>query len=485
MLSKNEARVLAFDLGASSGRAILGIYENGLLKFEEIHRFANGPVLRDGHLRWDFKQLVSEIHKGIEKAGAFQSVGFDTWGVDFGLIDKHGCLLEDPVHYRDERTAGMCDKVFETLSAQELYERTGNQIMSINTLFQLIALKNENPVLLEKAEHMLFMPDLFAHALCGSTVCEQTIASTSQMLNPMTKRWSKELLQKLGLPDKLLSPPVASGTIVGEIVLESSTSAKVIAVAGHDTQCAVAALPTERDDVAFLSCGTWSLLGTELRKPILTRESMELELSNEVGADGSINYLKNIIGLWLIQECKRNWQEQGMNLSFAELAEEAERTPALRCFIDPDAEEFVQPGDMPKRIQEYCRRTGQYVPKTVGEISRCVYESLALKYRFALEQLQDVTAKSFSALHILGGGSNAALLCQMTADVCGIPVVAGPTEATALGNILIQLVALGYLPSLKEGRRLITETQPVVRYEPHPSGEWEQAYGGYLELLKI
>lgn len=485
MDSKNEIRVLAFDLGASSGRAILGIYENGSLKIEEVHRFENVPVHTDGHLRWNFGQLLAEVRKGIEKAESFHSVGFDTWGVDFGLVDRQGRLLEDPVHYRDERTAGICEKVFEEISAQELYERTGNQIMPINTLFQLAALKNECPELLEKADRLLFMPDLFAHALCESAVCEQTIASTSQMLDPVSKNWDKELLQKLGLPYGLLSPTVTSGTVVGELALNNSPAAKVIAVAGHDTQCAVAAIPTERDDVAFLSCGTWSLLGTELSEPVLTRESMEQELSNEVGADGKINYLKNIIGLWLIQECRRNWQEQGCDLSFAELAEEAEKSPALRCFIDPDAEEFAAPGDMPKRIQEFCRKTGQYVPQTVGEISRCIYESLALKYRFALEQLGTVTKKSFSALHILGGGSNAAVLCQMTADACGIPVIAGPSEATALGNILIQLVALGHLPSIKDGRRLIAETQSVEYYEPQSSSKWERAYGDYLKILNL
>ena len=484
MNSNNETRVLAFDLGASSGRAILGIYESGSLKVEEVHRFENTPVRTDGHLRWNFGQLLAEVRKGIEKAGSFHGVGFDTWGVDFGLIDENGFLLEDPVHYRDERTAGMCEKTFEKVSAQELYERTGNQIMPINTLFQLIALKNEHPELLEKADRLLFMPDLFAHAICGSAVCEQTISSTSQMLDPKTMAWDNELLEKLGLPHRLLSPTVPSGTVVGELPLNGYPAAKVIAVAGHDTQCAVAAIPTEREDVAFLSCGTWSLLGTELNEPVLTRKSMELELSNEVGADGKINYLKNIIGLWLIQECRRNWRDRGVDLSFAELAAEAEKSPALRCFVDPDAEVFVSPGDMPKRIQEFCRRTGQYVPQTVGEISRCIYESLALKYRFALEQLQAVTNKRFSALHILGGGSNAALLCQMTADACGIPVIAGPAEATALGNIMIQLVALGHLPSLKDGRDLIAKTQQVIRYEPHTDSEWERAYDDYLKILK-
>ena len=476
------ARVLAFDLGASSGRGIMGIYENGSLRVEEICRFKNEPVFSGGHLRWDFGRLLSEIRRGIDKAGSFDSLGFDTWGVDFGLLDGSGRLIEDPVHYRDGRTEGACEKVFEIIPPEELYAATGSQIMPINTLFQLIALKSGGGIP-KNAERLLFMPDLFAYALCGNAVCEQTIASTSQMLDPVSKKWNRALLEKLGLPSGLLLPTVPSGTRVGTLKLKDGSTAKITAAAGHDTQCAVTAMPSQSESAAFLSCGTWSLIGTELDEPVLTAESMELGLSNEVGADGKINYLKNIIGLWLIQECRRCWNEQGLDIGFHGIAKEAESAPALRCFIDPDAAEFVPPGDMPARIRDFCRKTGQYVPETVGEISRCVYESLALKYRFALDQLREATGKSFSALHILGGGSNAPLLCRMTADACGIPVIAGPAEATALGNIIIQLCAIGCVGNIAEGRRLVAETQPVVRYESSPESDIAKSYERYLELL--
>ena len=480
-----DVRVLAFDLGASSGRAILGTYQAGALRCEEIHRFENVPLEADGHLLWDFSRLVYEIHQGMEKAGNFDSIGFDTWGVDFGLLDKQGDLLSTPVHYRDARTAGMCEKVFERIPADALYRRTGNQIMAINTLFQLMAFKNEQPALLEKADRLLFMPDLLAHALCGSTACELTIASTGQMLDPNTKRWDKELLSQLGIPARLLSAPVPSGTVVGEIVNQGAR-AKVIAVAGHDTQCAVAALPAPGGKAAFLSSGTWSLLGTELDRPILTRESMELGFSNEIGADGKINYLKNIVGLWLIQECRRCWQEDGENLSYSELAEEAANADAFRSLIDPDAEEFVPPGDMPERIRAFCQRTGQAVPLTRGAVCRCIYESLALKYRYAIGRLEHAVGHEFTALHILGGGSNVSLLCQMTADACGVPVFAGPAEATALGNILIQLAALGEISGIAEGRALIKNTQSVVRYQPGADrGVWDRAYERFLKLIDL
>ena len=480
MLEKDttKTRVLAFDFGASSGRAIVGTFDSGGLQFEEVHRFANEPIVQDGHLRWNYEALLREVQIGIQKADSFESVGFDTWGVDFGLLDEKGDLLELPVHYRDERTKNICDRVFEKISAEELYARTGNQIMTINTLFQLAALQKENPELLEKARRLLFMPDLFAHALCGSMACETTISSTSQLFRPVERDWDYDLLAKLQIPSRLFELPVKSGTILGNY-----RSAKVIAVAGHDTQCAVAALPSEKDDIAFLSCGTWALLGTELQSPILTSESMRQGLSNEVGADGKIQYLKNITGLWIIQECRRRWRESGFTYSYAELAGEAAKAEGLRSFIDPDAPEFASPGDMPSRIREYCQRTRQPVPQNIGEICRCVYESLALKVRYSVEQLGALCKKSFSALHILGGGSNIELLCTILADCTGLPVIAGPSEATALGNILIQLHALGRLKSLTEGRKLIEKSQQVKRFEPYSSGKIEEAYIRFCNLI--
>lgn len=473
--------VLAFDFGASSGRAIKATFEGGTLSYEEIHRFENTPRDSDGHFRWDFQALLAEVRTGIAKAGAFDSVGFDTWGVDFGLLDEHGALLGDPVCYRDARTDGMSEKSFHLMDAETLYQKTGNQIMNINTLFQLLALKEQDPALLARAKTLLFMPDLFAYSVSGSPACEVSIASTSQMLDLTTGAFCGEVLRAFGLPDGLLLPPVKSGTVTGTL----PGGEQVIAVAGHDTQCAVAAVPTQSRDVAFLSCGTWSLLGTELDGPVLTPESAALGLSNELGANGRVNYLKNIIGLWLIQESRREWRRRGQEYSFSQLEAMAQDAPPLRSFIDPDAPEFTPPGDIPGRVQDFCRRTGQPVPETVGEITRCIYESLALKYRFAVDQLCTATGRDFSALHIMGGGTQAALLCRMSADSTGLPVIAGPVEATALGNIVIQLVALGALPDITAGRALIAATERLVRYEPADAELWNRAYHQYCALFNL
>ena len=357
--------------------------------------------------------------------------------------------------------------------------------MAINTLFQLLALREQNPELLQKAEQILFMPDLFAALLGAEPVCERSIASTSQMLDPRTGQWSREVLAAYGLNANRFAPIVASGTVTGTL----ANGAKIIAVAGHDTQCASAAMPCAEEDAehtAFLSCGTWSLLGTELDAPILTADSCQSGLSNELGANGKINYLKNIIGLWLIQESRREYKRRGQAYSFAELEQQALAAEPLHSFIDPDAPEFVAPGDLPSRIQEFCRKTGQPIPETVGAVMRCIYESLALKYRYAIEQLSAVTGRAFTTLHVLGGGTKDRLLCQMTADCCGLTVKAGPVEATALGNIMIQLKALGLLDSITQGRRLIAETEFIKTYTPSTQNyaEWNAAYDRFKTLLK-
>lgn len=472
-------KVLAFDFGASSGRAILASFENNRLSIEEVHRFENNPVTENGHLRWDFPYLLENVKEGVRRAGTFDSLGFDTWGVDFGLLDENGTLLERPVHYRDERTQGMVEQALQKMDADRLYAATGTQIMGINSLFQLLAIQKQEPELLEKAHTLLFMPDLFAYALCGSKNCERSIASTAQMLDLEKGCWSSAVLEAFGLPARLLKEPAASGTVIGQL----DNGAKVVAVAGHDTQCAVAALPATEPDAAFLSCGTWSLLGCELDAPVLTRESRELGLSNELGANGKINYLKNIIGLWLIQESRREWKRQGRDYSYADLEKLALAEPALRSFIDPDDPLFTPPGDLPGRVQEYCRKTGQPVPESEGQIMRCIYESLALKYRFALSQLEQETGRTFRTLHILGGGTKDKLLCRLAADCTGKKVVAGPIEATALGNILIQLVTLGALEDLDAGRRMLAETEELKVYEPDPKADWQKAYERFVKLL--
>ncbi len=475
-----EVKVLAFDFGASSGRAILAAFENGCLSYQEVHRFENVPMEKNGHLRWNFSSLLSEVRKGIAQAGSFNSVGFDTWGVDFGLLDAEGNLLDDPVHYRDARTNGLTEKAFQIMDAKTLYAKTGTQILNINTLFQLLAIKEQQPDLLKQAKTLLFMPDLFSYMVSGTPVCEQSIASTGQILNLKTGEWSAEVQDAFCLPKELFLRPVKSGTVIGTL----AGGEKVIAVAGHDTQCAVAAIPAQNDDVVFLSCGTWSLLGTELDAPILTEQSLALNLSNEFGANGKINYLKNIIGLWLIQESRRAWRRRGEEYSYADLERLALEAKPFQSFVDPDAPEFVSRGDIPARVQEFCRKTGQIVPQTVGEVMRCIYESLALKYRFAVDQLKEATGKRFSALHVLGGGAKDCLLCKMSADSTGLPVVAGPVEATALGNIIIQLVALGELSDISAGRALIAKTETLRHYTPTDTSLWNNAYETYQAILK-
>lgn len=469
--------VLAFDFGASSGRGIKAIFENHILTYEEVHRFENNPIEKNATLHWDVDTLFKEVQIGMEKAGHFDSIGFDTWGVDFGLLDENGALIDTPVHYRDARTNGVSEAFCHGFGAAELYQKTGNQIMNINTLFQLIALQKQHPEMLKKAKTLLFMPDLFAYQLTGKAQCETSIASTSQMLNPQTCMWDTDVLAAANLPAEILLPVIPTGTVTG-----TWNGAKVIAVAGHDTQCAVAAMPTQASNVAFLSCGTWSLLGTELDAPILTEKSRKLALSNEIGANGKINYLKNIIGLWLIQESRRAWKRQGMQYSYADLEREALSAKPFQCFIDPDDASFGVPGDLPERVRVYCAKTGQFVPQTVGEIMRCIYESLALKYRFAIEQLETITQKKFAKLHILGGGTKDRLLCQMTANSCDVAVTAGPVEATALGNIIMQLVALGALADINAGRKLM-QSEKLLTYEPTDVDAWEKAYQNYQKLF--
>ncbi|MGN1025530.1 MAG: rhamnulokinase family protein [Faecousia sp.] len=465
---------LAFDFGASSGRAILGTYENGKLTYREIHRFPNTLVQEDGKLCWDFPHLMEEVRKAVELCGKADSLGFDTWGVDYGLLDEHGQLMGLPVSYRDTRTEGMPQKVFEKIPPETVYAATGNQIMPINTLFQLMAESKRT------GKTMLFMPDLFAWALCGAVSTEKTIASTSQMLDPRTGKWNHLLTEVTGFDEGLFQEIVDSATFCGEY-----KGIRVIKVAGHDTQCAVAAMPCSgQEEAAFLSCGTWSLIGCELDEPILTKQSMLDELSNELGANGKVNYLKNISGLWLIQEIRRNFRDEGRDYSYNDMEQLARQEPAFACFIDPDAPEFGVPGDIPGKIRAFCRRTGQSVPESDGALVRCIYESLSAKYRYAIEQIAQNTGKHFEVLHLLGGGTKDSFLCQMTADSLGIPVIAGPAEATALGNILLQLVAMGEIPDLAYGRQLIRTQEAVTVYSPvHRSGS-EAAYEKFCAIMR-
>lgn len=458
--------VLAFDFGASSGRAIKAVYDGNSIRYDEIHRFENTPIINADGVHHNADMILNEIKIAIEKAGKIDSLAFDTWGVDYAIIKPNGELKAQPFHYRDERTANALNSLGDKIDSDRLYELSGNQIMNINTLFQLSVEKQ-----LEKGDKILFMPDLFAYLLTGNMVSEMTIASTSQMLNPKDRTWSSEILEAYGIDKDIFAPLVDSCTVNGEY-----NGAKVISVAGHDTQCAVAAMPSDDENSAFLSCGTWSLIGCELDKPVLTKESNALELSNELGANGRINYLKNISGLWLIQETKRDYALAGQKYSYNDLEQEARKSEAFKCLINPDSSILSAHGNLPEKIREFCRQTNQPVPQTVGEIVRCIYESLALKYRYALEQISQITNREFSQLNLLGGGTKDGFLCELTANSIDMPVYAGPIEATALGNIVLQLVALGELESVDEGRRIIAQSEKITKYEPNHSEGWDEAY---------
>lgn len=492
-----KKRVLAFDFGASSGRAMLGTYEDGQIRLKEIHRFSNDPVIVNGTMYWDVLRLFHEMKQGIVKAkqeGGFDSIGIDTWGVDFGLLDEDGYLLENPVHYRDSRTEGMLQESFKRIPKKRFYEITGNQFMEINTAFQLLSLKLKRPTLLNRAKRMLFMPDLLNFMLTGQQKTEYSIASTSQLLDAGKGTWSKEVIDALGLPGDIFTEIVPSGTKVGclspaiceELGVEP---VDVIAVAGHDTQCALVAVPAKQDDFIFISCGTWSLFGTELEQPLINEKSERYNITNEGGYGKKASFLKNIIGLWLIQESRRQWIREGEELGFGDLEEMAKESieqtgntyPSL---IDPDAPEFVPAGNVPRRIQEYCRRTGQTVPKTKGEIVRCINESLAFKYRMNLEEIADCTGKTYDSIHMVGGGTQSKLLCQMTADACACRVVAGPVEATVMGNVALQLMAAGELDGLREVRELIQKSPDIAVYEPHTANGTEEAYLRFKAMVE-
>lgn len=489
---ENGKNVLAIDLGASSGRAILGSFDGKRIKLEELHRFLNEPVQLNQTLYWDVLRLMHDIKIGLQKAAQvdFQSVGIDTWGVDFGLLDEDGNLLENPVHYRDKRTEGMFDLAFSQYDKERFYELSGNQFMEINTVFQLLSLKNSRPRLLSQAKTLLLMPDLLNYFLTGEKASEYTIASTTQMLNAREKVWSKEIIHSLGLPEDILTNVIEPGTILSPIRTEILDElmikpASVVAVAGHDTQCAMVAVPAIEEDFLFISCGTWSLFGTELSEALISEKSKQYNMTNEGGYGGKISFLKNIIGLWLIQESRRQWEREGLTYNFSELEREAQKATPFLAFIDPDAPEFVAPGNIPERIREYCKRTNQNIPKEIGEIVRCINESLAMKYRYVMEQIEDCTQKNYDTIYMVGGGTNSHMLCQLTANACNKKVVAGPTEATVYGNVALQLIALGEISDLTKARECIRNSEDLICYEPQEEQKWSEAYQRFLSHCKF
>jgi sugar (pentulose or hexulose) kinase len=469
-----ERIVAAADLGASGGRVMTGRVGAGTLELHEVARFGNRPVTVHGTLHWDVLRLHARLLDGLRAAGEqaeLASIGIDSWGVDYGLLDADGALLGNPVHYRDGRTAGVAERVAERIGARELYAVTGIQQLPINTLVQLTAAAGTPQ--LAAAATLLLIPDLLGYWLTGNAGAEITNASTTQLYDVRAGQWAIGIMTAAGLRPGLFPPLRAPGTVIGALVPAARAatglgpSTPVVAVASHDTASAVAATPAQHPDFAYISCGTWSLVGLELASPVLTEDSRRANFSNETGLDGTIRYLRNVMGLWLLQESLRTWTAAGRRVGLDALLVQAGRSGSLRSVIDPDAPEFLAPGDMPARIAAACARTGQPGPDGPAQTVRCILDSLALAHRRAVEQAQRLSGRAVSAVHIVGGGARNELLCQLTADACGLPVLAGPVEAAALGNVLVQGRALGCAPADLAGlRALVRATQPLRRYRP-------------------
>lgn len=485
----SETNFLAIDLGAESGRAILGKFHAGSLALEEIHRFPNEPVEYQGSLHWDVARLWWEIRHALHKVRdrALEGIAVDTWGVDYALLGEKGQLLENPYHYRDDRTAGMMDAVYRRAPADEIYAATGIQFMPINTLYQLYSAKLNTPRLLAAAERLITIPDLFHYWLSGNAVCEFTNASTTQMVDPRTRSWAAGLIQKLELPAQLLGPIVEPGTVIGSVlprVAPALSRTPVIAPASHDTASAVAAV-TARNDTAFLSSGTWSLLGIELDAPVITPEARHLNFTNEGGVCGATCLLKNVMGLWLLQECRKLWSDTGTMYEYRDLVQMAIHEPALQQLINPDDGRFLRPDDMLSAINSYCVDTHQRKPSTVGGYVRAVLESLAMKYRIVVREIEALIGHRIEQIRIVGGGSQNSLLNQFTADATGKRVLAGPVEATALGNIAIQMLATGAVTSLAEVRRLIDNCCRTDVFEPYDIPRWDREAERFEQYCEV
>lgn len=492
-----EKVYLAADLGAESGRVIAGLWNGKTIRLEEIHRFPNGPVALADTLRWDVLRLWAEIQNGLALASKkfgkkIVSVGADTWGVDFVLLSKKNEILGQPYHYRDARNNGMMERAFKKVPRAEIFAQTGLQFMPFNTLYQLLAVRKNTPELFETAQSLLLMPDFFHWCLCGSRVVEFTNGSTTQCMHPLKRNWATGLLKQFGLPTGIFPKVVPPGTNLGALrasVAERTGLAgvEVVAPPTHDTASAVAGVPTAntgRPNWAYISSGTWSLMGVEVNKASLSDRTLELDLTNEGGLDGTYRLLKNIMGLWLVQQCKRAFDARGGTYEYADLAKLAAQAPALRSIVNPDDPRFLNPPDMPKAIQDFCKETKQPVPKTEGELVRCAYESLALKYRQVLGCLEELTGHQIEVIHIVGGGSKSQILDQFAADACQRPVVTGPVEATAMGNLLVQVRADGELDTLADMRSVIRKSSEAARFEPGPGAPWEEAYGRFQALCK-
>lgn len=468
---------IAFDLGAESGRAVLGRVHAGVITTEELHRFANEPVEYGGSLHWDAPRLWLEMRKALRQLEQVElsGIGVDAWGVDYALLGERGELLQNPYHYRDKRTDGLMEEFFQKIPKAEIYRETGIQFMPINTLYQLYAAKRDTPKLLDAARTLLTIPDLFHYWLTGNARCEFTNATTTQMVNAASRTWSREIMNALQLPSGLPAEIIQPGSIVGTLSEQAVGSAPagtpVIAPGSHDTASAVAAIEA-RDGTAFLSSGTWSLLGTEVDAPVITAESMRLNFTNEGGVCGTTRLLKNVMGLWMLQCCRKAWASQGQAFSYAELMDAASHEPGFRHLVDPNDESFLHPESMPRAIEQFCDKTKQPRPGNPGAYVRAVLESLAIKYSVVIGELEQLTRKPITQIRIIGGGSKNRLLNQFVADATGRRVLAGPVEATALGNLAMQMLATGEAASLAEVRRMIDRSFPTEAFQPRETDRW-------------
>lgn len=483
----DEKRYIAVDLGAESGRVMLGVVSAERIRLEEVHRFGNGPIEQDGTLRWDFDKLLGEVKAGIGKAakqagGEVAGIGIDSWGVDFGLLDERGKLIENPYHYRDSRTNGMMEAAFRLMPKREIYEHTGIQFMQFNSVYQLLSMRLMNSPVLAKAKRLVLIADLVSYELCGKCYAEYTLASTSQLMDMRTGKWSKEVFRKLNLPIEIMPEVLSPGSVVGTMTSEVAgeigcNRIPVIAVGSHDTASAVVAVPAdEQTKWAYLSSGTWSVMGVETPKAIVNDKTFDNQLTNEGGVEGTIRLLTNIMGMWPVQECRRQWQKEGDDLSYAQLTAMAEKAGAFAATVDVGDGRFLAPGDMPRRINEFLAEKGQKEIKDKGQMVRVLLECLALKYRRTLEQLEEVTSVKIDRLHIVGGGSRNELLNQFAASATGKQVITGPVEATATGNILMQARATGQINSVSQGRRLVRNSFALKQYQPRETAAWEKQY---------
>jgi rhamnulokinase len=485
---------LAIDLGAESGRTIVGSLEEDHLALAETHRFTNEPVRLPDGLHWDVLRLWSEIKAGIGISSAkfnkkLDGMGLDTWGVDFALLDKQGALLSNPFHYRDERTDGMLGEAFRRMTAAEIFANTGIQFMQINTLFQLLAMSLHKSPLFDVAEKFLTIPDLFNYWLSGEITSEFTNATTTQCFDPRKRDWAIPVLQAMEIPARLFGPVTESGTLIGTLLpnVAEETGAsgiRIVVPACHDTGSAVVAVPAQKPDFVWISSGTWSVMGTETTEPHVDERALHYNVTNEGGVFGTWRLSKNIMGLWLVQECRREWVRQCEELSYEEITRLAAEAEPFFSIVDPDFEGFLHPGDMPARIQKYCADTDQAVPQTKGQILRIALEGIALKYRLVLERLEELTGKRLDPIHIIGGGAKNCLLNQFAADATRRTVVAGPVEATAIGNILMQAIGLKQLGSLAEARQVVRASFAPETYEPQKTADWEEAYSRLQKVIQ-